>query len=423
VKTDLTDLGGGAAPLLAPGAAAPAPARSFLFLQGLPGPFFSRLAAALKQQGLPVHRILFNGGDARDWRHAGAIAWRGALADWPAFLDNQLMQLGITDVVLFNDARPLHTAARDVCTAHGITVHVFEDGYLRPNFITLERGGVNRNSPLPRRLDALVAAARQLPPLPPVADVPASFRRRALDGVRYELASALAARRYPGYRGHRPLPALQEGLGWLRRLARMPGERRRTARVLRRLQAPRCFLLPLQLDADTQLRLYSRYGGMAPALAEVVASFARAAPADSVLVVKQHPLDPGLDDWRAKAIALASAHGVADRVLYVEAGDVRDLLRLCNGLVTINSTTGMAALEQGVPVHVLGDAVYGIPGIIADGPLDDFWRRPGPVDTTAYQALRTVMRHQSLVHGGFHSDAGIALAIHNAVPRLIGQPC
>jgi capsular polysaccharide export protein len=422
VKTDLLEGASGAAGLWTPATSA-APPRSFLFLQGLPGPFFSRLAAALKAEGLPVHRILFNGGDARDWRHPGGIPWRGDLAAWPGFLAEQLTGLGITDVVMFNDARPLHAAARDLCHARGITVHVFEDGYLRPNFITLEQGGVNRNSPLPRRLDAIVAAAQQLPDLPPVADVPGSFRRRALDGVRYELASAFAARRYPGYRGHRPLPALREGLGWLRRLARMPGERRRSASTLRQVQARRCFLLPLQLDADTQLRLYSRYGGMAPALAEVVQSFARAAPANSLLVIKQHPLDPGLEDWHGRARSLAREHGVADRVLYIEAGDVRDLLGHCDGLVTINSTTGMAALDRGVPVHVLGDAVYGIAGIVAGGALDEFWRRPGPVDAAAYQALRTLMRHRSMVHGGFHSEAGLALAVRNALPRLVASPC
>jgi capsular polysaccharide export protein len=422
VKTDLMAGGGGAAPVLAPAAMAVA-ARQFLFLQGLPGPFFSRLATALKAEGVPVHRILFNGGDARDWRHKGGIPWRGSLADWPAFLAGQMAALGITDVVMFNDARPLHAAAREVCMARNIAVHSFEDGYLRPNYITLERGGVNRNSPLPRRLDAIVAAARGLPPPPPVSDVPASFRRRALDGVRYELASALGARQYPLYRGHRPLPALQEGRGWLRRLARMPLERRRTAISLRHIEGRRWFLLPLQLDADTQLRLYSRYGGMAPALAEVVQSFARAAPGDAVLIVKQHPLDPGLADWRGHTLALARAEGVAGRVIYIEGGDVRELLPRCAGLVTINSTTGMAALDQGVPVHVLGDAVYGIPGIVADGPLDDFWRRPGPLDTAAYQALRTLMRHECLVHGGFHSEAGLALAVRNSVPRLIGRPC
>ena len=65
-------------------------------------------------------------------------------------------------VFLFGDCRPIHRAAHDVATAMGIDVGVFEEGYLRPDFITLERHGVNGNSL--RRYDPiqeLRAAARR----------------------------------------------------------------------------------------------------------------------------------------------------------------------------------------------------------------------------------------------------------------------
>jgi capsular polysaccharide export protein len=400
-------------------ALAPPGFRVFLFLQGLPGPFFSRLAGALAARGAGIHRINFNGGDESDWTHP-AIAFCGDLTGWEDFLGATLTRLGITDVVLFNDARPLHAIARSLCQARAVPVHVFEDGYLRPHYITLEQGGVNRNSPLPRRLAEIEALATNLAASPPPVPVPASFRRRASDGVRYELFAAARRRRYPYYRSHRPLPALAEARGWLLRLWRMSGEKRRSARALAAIAGRRFFILPLQLDADTQLRLYSGYGGMRPALTEVIASFARHAPADSVLVIKQHPLDSALTDWRGLSHYLATSHGIGDRLIYLEGGDINTMLPGCAGLVTINSTTGMSALENNVPVLVLGSAVYGIDGIVAPGPLDAFWSAPGSVDRTAYQALRKVMMRHSLLPGGFHSDAGIALAVRNAAARLMG---
>ncbi len=395
--------------------------RVFLFLQGLPGPFFARLRDALEPRGARVLRINFNGGDQLDWSRPGSISYRGDLAQWNDFFARQLAAHSVTDVVMFNDARPLHAAARALCLARAIPLHVFEDGYLRPNYVTLERDGVNRNSPLPRDIAEIIGAAAALPapPPPPVTAVPTTFRRRALDGVRYELCTAVLHPFYRGYRSHRPLSALREGRGWLRRLARMAGEADRSRRALGRIGGRRHYILPLQLDADTQLRLYSSYGAMRPALAEVVESFAHFAPLDSVLIVKQHPLDSALADWRAISADLARAHGVGDRIIYIERGNINDILRGCAGLVTINSTAGMSALESKVPVFVLGEAVYGIAGIVASGSLDSFWAAPGVVDQANYQALRRLMMHRSLVHGGFHSDAGIQLAVRNATNRLV----
>jgi capsular polysaccharide export protein len=419
MSTMLRNQGSNALRVIPEDAPSAASDRVFLFLQGLPGPFFARLRDALEKRGARVLRINFNGGDQLDWLRPGAIAYRGGLAAWRDFLARQLAAHSVTDVVMFNDARPVHAAARALCNARAIPLHVFEDGYLRPNYITLERGGVNRNSPLPRDIAEIMAAAAALPAPPAVTPVPTTFRRRALDGVRYELYAALLHPWYRGYRGHRPLSAIREGKGWLRRLARMAGEADRSRRALAGIGGRRHYILPLQLDADTQLRLYSSYGAMQPALAEVIESFARFAPTDSVLIVKQHPLDSALADWRAISAELARAHGVGDRIIYIERGDINEILRGCAGLVTINSTAGMSALESKVPVFVLGEAVYGIAGIVAAGSLESFWAAPGVVDQANYQALRRLMMHRSLVHGGFHSDAGIQLAVRNATNRLV----
>ena len=393
--------------------------RVFLFLQGLPGPFFARLGAALLTAGASIHRIDFNGGDRHDWPLPGALAFRGGAADWPGFLGDVIAAHGITDVILFGDSRPLHVAARRLCADAGIPVHVFEEGYLRPDFVTLERGGVNGHSPLPRSLAAMRAAAAILPPAADLAPVPSAFGRRARESATYYLWSLLAAPRFPRFRSHRPVPALAEGLGWLRRFARRGREDRRTAAALAAIAGRDYFVLPLQLDSDSQLRIHSSYGAMRPALDEVIASFARAAPAATLLLVKQHPLDPALTDWRRLTGDIAAAAGVADRVVVIERGDVGEIVRASRGLVTINSTTGTLALAAGVPVKVLGSAIYNIAGLTATVSLDRFWADPGTVDASAYDALRRVLVHRSLLHGGFHSEIGLGLLVKGAVTRLL----
>jgi len=42
-------------------------------------------------------------------------------------------------------------------------------------------------------------------------------------------------------------------------------------------------------------------------------------------------------------------------------------------VVVVNSTTGLQALEHHVPVKTLGEAIYDLPGLCHQGPLDAFW--------------------------------------------------
>lgn len=51
---------------------------------------------------------------------------------------------------MFNDCRPLHKIAIKVAKSLKIPYFIFEEGYIRPNFITLENKGVNANSTLPK---------------------------------------------------------------------------------------------------------------------------------------------------------------------------------------------------------------------------------------------------------------------------------
>ncbi|MET5116120.1 capsular biosynthesis protein, partial [Burkholderia pseudomallei] len=57
---------------------------------------------------------------------------------------------GVTDVLLFGDCRAIHRPIHEIARASGVRVHVFEEGYVRPLWITMERHGVNGRSLLPR---------------------------------------------------------------------------------------------------------------------------------------------------------------------------------------------------------------------------------------------------------------------------------
>ena len=397
-------------------------AKSFLFLQGPAGPFFRRLAAHLAGRGQSVYRINFNGGDKLDWR-GGGLDFRARPSQWTAFITDAFVRLGVTDLVLFGDCRPMHRAAIQVAQANQIDVHVFEEGYIRPDWMTLERDGVNAHSRLPRNADFYVEAASALAPAPDAGShlFTSSFNRRAQEDVRYSLGTLAMLPRFPHFRTHRPWNTWVEYAGWLSMFARRRRARARSEAANIRLRA--CgspyFVLPLQLDCDYQIRLHSPFGGLQKVLDHVLDSFAAQADPSALLVIKAHPLDNGLVNWRRRTERAIARRGLQDRVVFLELGDVAELMHNALGVVTVNSTSGTMALARGVPVVVLGQAIYDIPSVTFSGTLDEFWTAPVPPDPAVFDALRRVLIDRCLVRGGLYSEPALQRLIEGATDRLM----
>jgi capsular polysaccharide export protein len=410
--------------IITQGPAAGSGKRTVLLLQGLMGPLFRRLGQGLRRAGHTVYKVNFNGGDRLFWRLPNGIDYRGSLEDWPQALEAMIREFGITDVALFGDCRDHHMPATQVCRELGIAVHVFEEGYVRPDWVTLELGGVNGHSSLPRDPAWYRETAAALPPVPPHAQVPSSFRRRALEGLIYNAADVLTRWRYPHWSNHRPWHPVVEGIGWFRKLRRRKAREASSRELQARLEqsgAP-YFLFPLQLDSDAQIRLHSPFAGIAGAIRLVIESFANHAPTHVRLVVKEHPLDNGVRDWQQETADMAALFGVSDRVDYLPWGDIVPVAQRARGMVTINSTSGTLGLAMGVPVLALGHAVYDIPDITFQGGLDAFWQNPVPPDVATFAAFRRVLIERCLIPGGFFSEEALDKVVRHAVARLEGRP-
>src|ERR1700741_1031180 len=135
----------------------------FLFLQGMPSPFFRRIAAGLAARGCRTTGMNFCLGDWLFWGGRNAVNYRGSLADWPAFIDAFLVRESVTDLVLLGEQRRYHREAIQAAQARGIRVTVTDFGYLRPDWITLERDGMSGNSRFPRAMAPLRERAARGP--------------------------------------------------------------------------------------------------------------------------------------------------------------------------------------------------------------------------------------------------------------------
>lgn len=394
--------------------------REFLFLQGPPGPFFRDLAAALAEHGCGVHRINLSGGDCYDWPDE-ATNYRGMKRNWPMFLDRFLRARGITDMVLFGDCRPLHQTALRIAQLRGVHIHVFEEGYIRPDWMTLERDGVNGHSPMERNPEVIRAEARRLPAVPQLPPITADFKRRARDSYWHYHHVFTRRWQFPFYRTHRPGSLLLDAFGWLWRLATRARKQRQAEQTLAGIEGREFFILPLQLSGDFQIRHHSPFGSMSTALDYVLDSFAHYAPAETVLLVKAHPLDSSYTNWRARLAASARRLGIKDRVFYIDGGDLDALSATAKGMVCVNSTSATLALEAGTPVAVLGDAIYDIRGITHWGGLDSFWSRPTVPDAELWDAFKRVLHARCLVRGGLASASANAILVRNSVARLLAE--
>ena len=395
--------------------------RSFLFLQGPPGPLLHRLAETMRGRGIKVERINICAGDVVDWPEP-ATNFLGRFRDWPVFFDNFLKQHGVTDILLFGDCRPYHVTARRVADLRGVRTYVLEEGYLRPHWLTLELDGVNGYSRLNRDRDWFIEQASDLPPEPMLPPVTASFRRRLRDSARHYIAVHLKALTFPHYRTHRSDSPLLEALGWGRKYLFRKRNARAADRVIEQLEDKPFFLLPLQLSGDYQIRNHSPFPDMPAAVAYVIESFAGNAPKDAHLLFKAHPLDCSFINWSGFIRRRTKRLGVEDRVHFVDGGDLEDLADLSRGMICVNSTSGTLALAANTPVCTLGDAIYNVPGLTYQGHVDEFWTNPTPPEPGLYRAFRRVLVDRCLVRGGLASESAVDTLIESMTDKLCENP-
>jgi capsular polysaccharide export protein len=379
--------------------------KRILLLQGPVGGYFRFLHGYLEEAGFDVRRLVFNGGDIifsfgrrfevirpRDGEYEARI--ESVIHDWPA-----------DAVILFGDERPIHRAARSAARHAGIPAFCFEEGYIRPDYVTFEQHGNNANSQLAGSFDP----AAQVPPSPPTPTLENSVLAMTRAAMIYFGAHRLTRAAFPRYEHHRERRVRVEFRYWMRALWRRSVARRHDAQLIARLCAddhPPFFMAALQVHDDMQL---VRHGGEWTArnfLERVLASFRAAAPPGCLLVVKAHPLDVGYGHHKKNLRILTEESGLGSRVVFLQSGPFMPIVRNARGLITINSTSGIAALGVGVPVMALGEAFYIGEGLArkpaTDEEFDAFWTDPPAVDIVRAKLFKEHVRRHALVPGSFY---------------------
>lgn len=380
----------------------------------------------LRAAGCQVSRVGFNAGDRAFWfGDPGYVPFRGKPEEWSTVLSDLLKDQKITDIVLYGDTRPIHATAVEMAKAQGLNIHVLEEGYMRPYWVTYERGGTNGHSRLMSLSIADMQEALALSDLE-VPTPPAHWgdmRQHVFYGALYHWFVMFRNGDYKNFTRHRELPVSTEAYLYTKRLLLMPFialDRRIASTRIRQGGFPYHLVL-MQLEHDASFQSHSPFTRMSEFIDVVMDGFAAGAPQHHHLVFKAHPLENDRSPVRRLIKQAAQLHGVQDRVHYVRGGKLARLLDQARTAVTVNSTAGQQVLWRGIPLKVFGQAVYSKPEFVSEQPLADFFSSPSRPDSKAYKDYRRFLLETSQIPGGFYSAKGRRQLLRQIVDMMLAD--
>lgn len=379
--------------------------QNILLLQGPKGWFFYKLGKYFKNKGKVVYKINFNGGDLITYPDfKNSFNFTDKIENWPEFLTNFLENKKIDVIFLYGDYKPYHRIAIDIARKRNIDVYVFEEGYVRPYYITMEKWGINGFSSLPKDPSFYL----NLPDIEIPEPQPTEFsyiRQQFSRVVHYVFLELFRwkFRHYVPYKNY--FPYVSTIFCFLRGLIRKGLYKFKDKKIFHLLKtelSKKYFLVALQCHNDSQIKIHSKYNSVEEFIEEVIKSFARHACKEHYLVFKHHPVDRGFKHYEKFIRKLAKEHEIEKRIFYVHDLHLPTLIKNSLGVVVVNSTVGLQALWHNIPVKTMGKAIYDIEGLTFQGTLDDFWKNPGEVDKNLFKKFYNYVIKTTQLNGSFY---------------------
>ncbi|MDD6056574.1 MAG: capsular biosynthesis protein [Helicobacter sp.] len=377
--------------------------KSVLLLQGPMGTFFNKLFNICEKKGAEVFRIGFNYGDEYFALKKNYFAYKDKPKKWADFLKEFLAAHNISVIFLFGDCRFYHRIAISIARKLDIEVYVFEEGYLRPGFITLEHFGANSNSKIPKDrkfYDKLPLNKNEISP-----KSHSTYGQMAWWALQYYVISNILYFTYPHYIHHRDFSAFNECVSGIKNFFRKYYNKLKERNLEATIQKikGKYYFVAIQTHDDFQVRSHSKFKTIEDFLESTLRSFIHNAPQNTKIVFKHHPMDRGKKNYTKFIEKIAKECDVEDRVIVVWDVHLPTLLKNAKAVVVINSTVGLSALYHEKPTICLGDAMYNIDGLTSKGvALNDFWTKYKKVDMKLYLKFRQYLIEKTQCYGSFY---------------------
>lgn len=383
--------------------------KNILLLQGPMGSYFNTLNNRFLDEGATVFRIGFNAGDEYFARKDAYTGYKDTPRNWPIFIKEYFQKNKINKLFVFGDCRFYQKIAVEIARVLDIEVYVFEEGYIRPNFITLEKYGVNGYSPQVKDrtfYDNLVFDDDFLKEVKSAIKFKPTFAKLAREAITYYWLVNLFYFRYPHYIHHRNISLWDEFQAGCKNIFRKykykiteKGLNEKFGSEL----SKKYYFVPLQTHGDFQIKTHSKYKNIEAFIKEVIESFAKHSPKDTLLVFKHHPVDRGRRNHANHIKNLAYIMGIKDRVVVTWDIHLPTFLKNAIGTIVINSTVGISSLYHKTPTICLGNAIYDIEGLTShDLSIDEFWTKYKEVDTELFIKYRNYLIQTTQINSNFY---------------------
>lgn len=383
--------------------------KNVLLLQGPMGSFFNTLDEKFKKDEANTFRIGFNAADEYFAKSNQYTGYKDIPKNWPNFISNYYKTYKIDKLFVFGDCRFYQKYAIKIAKENNIEVYVFEEGYLRPNFITLEKYGVNDYSTIPRNrefYDNLNLDDDVILEIEHLENFGSTYNKMAWEATIYYFLGNLFYYKYPNYKHHRCFSFLKEAWVGIVNFTRKNINRIKEKHLNNYFEKEltnKYYFVPLQTYNDFQIITHSKYNSIEEFIKEVLISFSKHAPKDKYLVFKHHPMDRGKKNYKKYIDFYSNYYGIKHRVIITWDVHLPTLLKHSIGSIMINSTVGIQSLYHKAPTICLGKAIYDIEGLTSkDLSLDEFWENYKEVDQELFRKYRTYLIQTTQVNSNFY---------------------
>lgn len=367
--------------------------RKVLLLQGPVGNFFSDFADFLIKNKVHVHKINFHWGEKIFYKNKPFTFYKGTLEEWESYLTDFIIQNQIQQIFLVGTHRPYHEVARNVSKNLNIDTYVFEEGYVRPEFITIEKNGVNSETNLfkDKEIHELSSLSLDIPA--PIYKIRSPKMRTVLKMwffIKYVWSLLINELFHSSNYVHHIYPDLCKKKGFFKKTWHSTRwnlipfiflfrnynfyEKKISSRWIKK-NKENFYLVPLQIATDSAIVYHSdKYKDIKSFIKDVIVSFSKNAPKNTHLLIKHHPFDHGIHNYTRFIKKISREQNVYGRVLYSHTAFLPEAIPYSLGCIVINSTVGLTSIQNGKPTLALSkSALYNLEGMTNDCSLDEFW--------------------------------------------------
>ncbi len=375
-----------------------------LFLIGPIGTFFARLSKYLEKRNIKTYKIsfpLFEYGFPRDRR----IIFNKDIVHFKSFLHDILIEKEIKHILMYGNVLIPHRDALELIDdlnkdGRDIQSHIFELGYFRPNFVTLEEKGVNYKS-------GFILSKEFYNKQKPFKEFPLAIKQN-LRLRKIWKAITFINHSFQNYKIVDCEHKLQPKPSYL--WFQIKGFFLKYAYFFTEYKIKKdCFfksnffIVILQVSSDSQLTKGSNIKNNYNFIESVIIDFYNSGLKDTKLVFKHHPRDRGYNNYLSFIRKLSKNFDLTGRVYYIHDYRLSKIFRnnKCKGTVLVNSTVGYQSLFHSVPVKSLGKTPYNFDGLSDQRDLVCFFKNPQKVNNQLFSKFYRYIMENSQINGNF----------------------